>query len=79
MDVILQPAGSAGSQWILKDRLGRSLGAVEASESRSMPFSILPEGALIGVPQQHKSLDEAMSAIAKKMGGTCELDSGDWG
>lgn len=44
-----------------------------------MPFSILPEGALIGVPQQHKSLDEAMSAIAKKMGGTCELDSGDWG
>ena len=42
------------------------------------PFTISPEGALVGVGTQHASLDAAMSAIARKMGGACELDSEDW-
>ena len=78
MDVIVKPTGSNGSKWILKDRLGRSLGAINASTDPYSPFTISAEGVLLGVNWQHTSLDEAMNAIAKKMGGACELDSGDW-
>ena len=78
MDVIVAPSGSSGSSWVLKDRLGRPLGTIEALDDGYTPFTISPEGALVGVGTQHASLDAAMSAIARKMGGACELDSEDW-
>jgi hypothetical protein len=81
MDVVLQPIGAASDEWCLKDRLGRHLGKVRRS-SISGNFEIAPEptGKLQGVaPLRTSSLDAAMTTIAKHMGGTCELDSRDWG
>jgi hypothetical protein len=79
MDVIVNPTGSSGTEWSLDDRLGRHLGTIQIAQG-SFPFVIEPEPAsgLRGVKLLHVSLDEAMSSIARKMGGTCELNSRDW-
>ncbi|MER2266678.1 hypothetical protein [Methylobacterium oxalidis] len=88
MDVIVNPTGSSakvtaiGSSakaWSLDDRLGRHLGTIHKS-ANSSSFVIEPEptGGLRGVALLHASLDEAMSAIARQMGGACELNSQDW-
>ncbi|AWN39953.1 hypothetical protein [Methylobacterium durans] len=79
MDVIVNPTGSSGTEWSLDDRLGRHLGTIQIAQG-SFPFVIEPEpaGGLRGVKLLHVSLDEAMSSIARKMGGTCELNSRDW-
>jgi hypothetical protein len=79
MDVILTRVGSAGTAWNLDDRLGRHLGTIHKSEG-VQPFEIepVPTSALHGVTRLHMTLDAAMSAIASRMGGACELDSQDW-
>jgi hypothetical protein len=79
MDVVVTPTGSNGTSWDLKDRLGRSLGAIE--QDGEMLFQITPEpnGALKSVPRTHPTLDAAMTAIASRMQGGCVLDSRDWG
>ena len=79
MDVVVTPVGSAGTTWNLDDRLGRHLGIIRKSEG-AQPFEIepVPTGALLGVNRLHTTLDAAMSAIATRMGGACELDSQDW-
>ncbi|GEP06627.1 hypothetical protein [Methylobacterium oxalidis] len=79
MDVIVNPTGSCGTAWSLDDRLGRHLGTIHKSANASS-FVIEPEPAsqLRGVALLHASLDEAMSAIAQKMAGACELNSQDW-
>ncbi|WP_336490916.1 hypothetical protein [Methylobacterium nigriterrae] len=80
MDVVVTPVGSAqsaGGTWRLEDRLGRVLGAI-----RQIPwtneFSIVsePGSRLYGVPALHASLDAALTAIEKRLGGTCELVGG---
>jgi hypothetical protein len=79
MDVIVNPTGSSGVAWSLDDRLGRHLGTIRQTET-SHPFEIEPalSSALLGVNKTHSSLSEAMSAIAVRMGGACELNSEDW-
>ncbi|WP_162560927.1 hypothetical protein [Methylobacterium durans] len=79
MDIVLSPTGSAGVEWTLKDRLGRPIGKVEKSTS-SGTFEILPNGGskLVGIMHLHPTLDDVMTAIEKRMGGACQLDSQDW-
>ncbi|MER2267912.1 hypothetical protein [Methylobacterium oxalidis] len=79
MDVIVNPTGPSGTEWSLDDRLGRHLGSILGTQG-SFPFVIKPEptSGLSGVRLLHASLDEAMSSIARKMGGACELNSRDW-
>ena len=78
MDIIVNPTGSSGTEWSLDDRLGRHLGRILLSGGL-IPFEIDPElsGTLRGVGRMHRSLTDAMSAIARQMGGTCELNSRD--
>lgn len=79
MDVVVTPTGTEGRSWSLKDRLGRSLGAIEMS-GLATGFEIKPEksGGLRSVPVFHATLNDAMTAIAKHMQGECTLDSEDW-
>ena len=79
MDVVVTLVGSAGTTWNLDDRLGRHLGSIRKSEG-VQPFEIepVPSSALRGVNRLHTTLDTAMSAIARQMGGACKLDSQDW-
>jgi hypothetical protein len=59
--------------------ISASSGIIRKSEG-VQPFEIepVPTGALLGVNRLHTTLDAAMSAIATRMGGACELDSQDW-
>jgi len=79
MDVIVNSTGSSGTAWSLDDRLGRHLGTIHQSAGFA-PFEIEPEptSALLGVNTAHRSLGDAMSAIALRMGGACELNSQNW-
>ncbi|MHB2206326.1 hypothetical protein [Methylobacterium sp. CM6257] len=76
MDVVVKSAGSAGTCWTLADRLGRSLGAIYHYRPNGS-FVIAAKGALVGIVPLHATLDDAMTAIAHKMHGACELDSGE--
>ena len=79
MDVIVNPIRSSRTEWSLDDRLGRRHGMIHQSAGFA-PFEIEPEptSALLGVNRAHMTLAEAMSAIARRMGGACELNSHDW-
>ena len=76
MDVVLTPVGPDGTRWSLTNRLRRPLGTVEKGDD----FTIVPElaGGLISIEKHHPTLDAAMTAIARHLGGTCSLDSQDW-
>ena len=76
MDVVLTPVGTDGTAWSLTDRLRRPLGTVKKGDG----FTIVPAvaGSFLGVEKHHPSLDAAMTAIAKHLGGACSLDSQDW-
>jgi hypothetical protein len=79
MDVIVNPTGSSGSGWDLNDRLGRRHGMIyQSAEFTAFEIEPEPTSALLGVNEVHGSLAEAMSAIARRMRGACELNSHDW-
>jgi hypothetical protein len=80
MDVVVtlaQSAQSAGGTWRLEDRLGRFLGTIRQTP-RLNEFTIVPEpGAPLGGPYApYPTLDAAMWAIERHLGGACELVSG---
>jgi hypothetical protein len=72
MDVVVRPIGVRGTEWDLADRLGRPLGKIW----KASVFEIYPDPSsrLQGVESLHASLDEAMTAIARHMGGACQLE-----
>ena len=79
MDVVVTPVGapkSAGCTWRLEDRLGRALGVIRQTSSNE--FTIVPDsGAQLGGPYTpYPTLDAAMWAIERHLGGACELVSG---
>ena len=79
MDVILTPASPARSEWVLTDRLGRSLGRIhKTDQAETFEIEAKDGTALKGIGVIHPSLDAAMSAIANRMDGACSLDSQDW-
>ncbi len=79
MDVVLRPVTEAQSEWELRDRLGRDLGKVTRSANPEAYRIVAKLGcSLDGVATSHETLDGAMSAIAKRMGGACSLDSQEW-
>lgn len=79
MDVVLKPVAAAQSEWELRDRLGRELGTIRRSTDPEAYKIVAKLGcSLDGVATSHETLDGAMSAIAKRMGGACSLDSQDW-
>ncbi len=75
MDVVVTPTGSSSTEWSLSDRLGRHLGTIHRRFEGLVVFEIEPEpsSALLGINRMHGSLDKAMTAIEKFMGGACEL------
>ncbi|WP_336492487.1 hypothetical protein [Methylobacterium nigriterrae] len=75
MDVVATPVAEDETAWWLTDLLGRALGAIRKSPW-SDEFVIVPESGsrLRGVPALHASLDDALTAIEKHLGGTCELN-----
>ena len=76
MDVVLTPVGTDGTRWSLTDRLRRPLGMVKKGDG----FTIVPAqgSSLWRISPEHPTLDAAMTAIAKHLGGACSLDSQDW-
>jgi hypothetical protein len=78
MDVVVTPTGSEGTSWSLKDRLGRSLGAIQQDDEELFQIAPTLGGGLTSVSRTHPTLDKAMTAIAKHMHGECTLDSQDW-
>jgi hypothetical protein len=80
MDVVVTPVGapkSAGGTWRLEDRLGRFLGTIQQAHG-SNEFVVVPEPrAPLGGPYApYPTLDAAMWAIERHLGGACELVSG---
>jgi hypothetical protein len=80
MDVVVTPirsAKSAGATWRLDDRLGRHLGTIRKPPWAD-EFTIVAEqgSRLYGVPALHPSLDAALTAIEKRLGGACDLRGG---
>ncbi|GEP07869.1 hypothetical protein [Methylobacterium oxalidis] len=75
MDIIVNPIGAPDTEWSLYDRLGRHLGLIRRTSWPANPFTILPErgSSLEGVPLIHPTLDAALTAIERRLGGTCEL------
>ena len=79
MDVVLRPVAEAQSEWELRDRLGRDLGKVTRSANPEAYKIVAKLGcSLDGVVTSHETLDGAMSAITKRMGGACSIDSQEW-
>jgi hypothetical protein len=80
MDVVVTPVGapkSAGCTWRLEDPLGCFLGTIRQTPQLN-EFTIVPEpGAPLGGPYgPYPTLDAAMWAIERHLGGACELVSG---
>lgn len=77
VDVVVTPAEFKPGTWMLSDRLRRPLGTI-TGVSPSL-FTIQADGnsGLAGMETTNfSSLDSAMSAIAKRMKGECQLFSG---
>lgn len=77
MDVVVNPIGDPDIEWALYDRLGRQLGMIRKTSWPDTPFTIVPEkgSQLEGVLLHHASLDAALIAIERCLGGKCELVS----
>ena len=60
--------GSPTGPGVLSARSGRSLGQTRSLSCRK------PEAASPGVPAHHASLDEALTTIKERVGGSCELN-----
>jgi hypothetical protein len=75
MEVVATPIGEDDTAWWLTDRFGRPLGAIRTTPG-SNEVTIVSEtgGRLSGVPVQHATLDDALTTIEERVGGTCELN-----
>ncbi|GEP07676.1 hypothetical protein [Methylobacterium oxalidis] len=75
MDAVVKPIGTAGTEWLLQDQFGCPLGRLRKTTVPVDPFTILPErgSPLDGVYVFHPTLDAALTAIGRCLGGTCEL------
>ena len=76
VDVVLTPAEFKPGTWLLSDRLQRPLGTI--TEVSPSLFTIQADGnsGLAGMESTtFVSLGSAMSAIAKRMKGECQLSS----
>ena len=78
MDAVVKPIGTAGTEWLLQDRFGYPLGRLRKTTVPVDPFTILPErgSPLDGIYVFHPTLDAALTAIEKRLGGICELVEG---
>jgi len=76
MDVVATPVGEDETAWWLTDRRGRPLGAIRATPGSGEVTIVSETGSrLSGVPAHHASLDDALTSIEERVGGTCELNS----
>jgi len=76
MDVVVTPASTRGSTWVLNDLLGRKLGEIQQAPGEGFFLALVSETALTGIkPGPYQSLDDAMSAIEKHTRGPCQLSS----
>ncbi|WP_336490979.1 hypothetical protein [Methylobacterium nigriterrae] len=75
MDVVATPVGEDEPAWWLTDRRGHPLGGIRTIPG-SNAVTIVPRtgGRLSSVPAHHASLDDALTTIGERVGGTCELN-----
>ena len=75
MDVVATPVGENKTAWWLTALSGRPLGAIRTIPgSNEVTIVVETKSGLSGVPVHHASLDDALTAIEERMGGTCELN-----
>ena len=75
MDVVATPIGEDETAWWLTDRSGRPLGAIRTIPGSNEVTIVSETGSrLSGVPAHHASLDEALTTIKERVGGSCELN-----
>ena len=75
MDVVATPIGEDDTAWWLTDRSGRPLGAIRTIPGSNEVTIVSETGSrLSGVPAHHASLDDALTTIEERVGGTCELN-----
>ena len=77
MDVVVTPAEFKPSTWIMSDRLRRPLGTITEVSPSLFTIQAHRNAGLAGIESTtFVSLGSAMSAIAKRMKGECQLSSG---
>ena len=75
MDVVATPVGKNETAWWLTDRHGRPLGAIRTIPGSNEVTIVSENGSrLSGVPVHHASLDDALTTIEERVGGTCGLN-----
>ena len=75
MAVVATPIGEDETAWWLTDRSGRPLGAIRTIPGSNEVTIVSETGSrLSGVPVHHASLDDALTTIEERVGGTCELN-----
>src|SRR4051794_19549439 len=75
MDVVATPIGEDETAWWLPDRSGRPLGAIRTIPGSNEVTIVSKNGSrLSGVPVHHASLDDALTTIEERVGGTCQLN-----
>jgi hypothetical protein len=76
MDVLVSPAPASAKVWILKDRLGRTLGQISYVAENRFVISASdtePDAPLSKVEAVQPSLEAAMDEVAKRLRGVCQL------
>jgi hypothetical protein len=77
VDVVVTPAEFKPGTWMLSDRLRRPLGTITEVSPSLFTIQADANSGLAGMESTtFASLDSAMSAIAKRMKGECQLSSG---
>ena len=75
MDVVATPVGEDETAWWLTDRRGHPLGGIRTISGSNEVTIVSQTGSrLSSVPAHHTSLDDALTTIEERVGGTCELN-----
>ena len=76
MDVLVSPAPASAKVWILKDRLGRTVGQITQISENKFVISASetgPDAPLSQMEALQPSLEAAMDEVAKRLKGVCQL------
>jgi hypothetical protein len=76
MDVLVSSAPGPEKVWILKDRLGRTVGQITQISENKFVISASetgPDAPLSNMEALQPSLEAAMDEVAKRLKGVCQL------
>ena len=78
MDVLVSSAPGPEKVWILRDRLGRTVGQITQISENKFVLSASetgPDAPLSKMEALQPSLEAAMDEVAKRLKGVCQLTS----